>query len=371
MKILMSADTVGGVWRYALDLAAGLDSHDIEVHLVTMGAPLSPGQHEEVRATRNVTLHETAFRLEWMEDPWSDVANAGAWLATLAREVGADVVHLNHLAHGDVDFGVPAITVVHSCVLSWWRAVHGVDAPREWEPYRRRVSEGLAASNQVVVATSSMQSTVADLYQLEHAPLVIGNASREAERIHQDAAIDDRAPFVFSAGRIWDEGKHLAALDRVASGLWWPVVIAGNNVSPDGHAQPLHNAHYAGVLGMADLHALLSRAAIYALPARYEPFGLSVLEAAHAGCAMVLGDIPSLQENWAGAALFVDPDDEDALSAAIRHLMTDTALAELLARTAQRRARTMGFQEMVDRYLAEYHALIDSASLLARQGDVA
>ncbi len=39
----------------------------------------------------------------------------------------------------------------------------------------------------------------------------------------------------------------------------------------------------------------------------YEPFGLSVLEAALSGCALVLGDIPSLRENWDGAADFAEP----------------------------------------------------------------
>jgi glycogen synthase len=371
MKILMSADTVGGVWRYALDLAAGLEVHDIDVHLVTLGAPLTPAQCEEIRASRNVTLHETSFRLEWMDEPWDDVVKAGAWLATLAREVGADVVHLNHLAHGDIDFGVPVLTVVHSCVLSWWRAVHGVEAPREWEPYRRRVCESLAASNQVVVATRSMQAEVQELYRLARTPHVIGNASRDAERLHQDTAVDARAPFVFSVGRIWDEAKNIAALDRVAAGLSWPVVVAGSNLSPDGRAQPLTNAHHAGVLSAAYLHTLLSRAAIYALPARYEPFGLSVLEAAHAGCALVLGDIESLRENWNGAALFVDPDDDEALAAAIRHLMTDTELAELLARTAQRRARSMHFADMVNQYLTQYHALLESVSRHSSRADAA
>ena len=64
------------------------------------------------------------------------------------------------------------------------------------------------------------------------------------------------------------------------------------------------------------------RAAIYALPARYEPFGLSALEAALSGCALVLGDIPSLREVWGDAAVFVPPDDagglRDALYAADR-----------------------------------------------------
>jgi hypothetical protein len=38
-KVLMTADTVGGVWTYALELAAGLGEHGVEVAIATMGAP--------------------------------------------------------------------------------------------------------------------------------------------------------------------------------------------------------------------------------------------------------------------------------------------------------------------------------------------
>ena len=48
--------------------------------------------------------------------------------------------------------------------------------------------------------------------------------------------------------------------------------------------------------------------------ARYEPFGLAVLEAAQAGCALVLSDIPTFRELWNGAAQFVPPGDDAARS---------------------------------------------------------
>jgi hypothetical protein len=53
-----------------------------------------------------------------------------------------------------------------------------------------------------------------------------------------------------------------------------------------------------GPLEASELAGWMHRAAIYALPARYEPFGLSALEAAQAGCALVLGDLSSLREVW-------------------------------------------------------------------------
>jgi glycosyltransferase involved in cell wall biosynthesis len=65
----------------------------------------------------------------------------------------------------------------------------------------------------------------------------------------------------------------------------------------------------------------MERAAIYVLPARYEPFGLSALEAALSGCALVLGDLPSLREIWGETAVFIPPDDSEALHSAVSALI--------------------------------------------------
>jgi glycosyltransferase involved in cell wall biosynthesis len=101
----------------------------------------------------------------------------------------------------------------------------------------------------------------------------------------------------------------------------------------------------------------MARASIYALPARYEPFGLSALEAALSGCALVLGDIPSLREVWGEAATYVDPDDADALTAAIARLASDDTLRDERARLARERGTRFGAAAMTERYLDLYRAL--------------
>jgi glycosyltransferase involved in cell wall biosynthesis len=105
---------------------------------------------------------------------------------------------------------------------------------------------------------------------------------------------------------------------------------------------------------MAEWYA---RASIYALPARYEPFGLSILEAASAGCALVLGDIATLRENWDGAADFVAPDDGDALAGAIQRLIDDPLRRDRQARLARRRARRFPADRMAAAYLTLYREL--------------
>jgi glycosyltransferase involved in cell wall biosynthesis len=107
----------------------------------------------------------------------------------------------------------------------------------------------------------------------------------------------------------------------------------------------------------------MGRAALYALPARYEPFGLSVLEAALAGCALVLGDIPSLREVWGDAALFVAPEDRDGLAGALEWLMSRPAERERLAARARERALTFSPRRMARAYLHLYATLAHPPAL--------
>jgi glycogen synthase len=104
---------------------------------------------------------------------------------------------------------------------------------------------------------------------------------------------------------------------------------------------------------MAELYA---RAPIFAAPARYEPFGLSVLEAALSGCALVLGDIPSLRELWDDAAVFVPPDDVAALSACLHDLVRHPEMRHEMGVEAQARAAAYRYEDMVDAYLRVYAA---------------
>jgi glycogen(starch) synthase len=109
-----------------------------------------------------------------------------------------------------------------------------------------------------------------------------------------------------------------------------------------------------GKLSEAELGGWLSRAAVFALPARYEPFGLCALEAAMSGCALVLGDIPSLREVWQDAAVFVPPDRPGALEAALQRLIADPVLRAATAARCRRRAGRFTLSKMARGYLELY-----------------
>jgi glycosyltransferase involved in cell wall biosynthesis len=163
-----------------------------------------------------------------------------------------------------------------------------------------------------------------------------------------------KEPFVLTAGRLWDEAKNVAAIERVAPCLSWPVYVAGESRHPTGSSRELTAAQQLGRLSAPVLAGWLARASIYVLPARYEPFGLSVLEAALAGCALVLGDIASLRELWDGAAIFVGPDDPTALQRCLQRLIADPAEVSELASRARARAVEYTPERMATSYHSAY-----------------
>jgi glycogen(starch) synthase len=223
-RILMTADAVGGVWNYALELARGLGLLGIEVVLATMGPPPGTDQRAEAAALPNVTLCEGAYRLEWMERPWEDVAAAGEWLLGLERDFSPDVIHLNGYAHGALPWRAPVLVVGHSCVLSWWEAVRREPAPADWDHYRAAVRAGLQAAKLVVAPSRTLLRELARHYGPPGEGVVIPNGRDPAP-----GPAVAKEPCVLAAGRWWDEAKNAATLVAAAPGLPWPVRLAGES----------------------------------------------------------------------------------------------------------------------------------------------
>jgi glycosyltransferase involved in cell wall biosynthesis len=173
-----------------------------------------------------------------------------------------------------------------------------------------------------------------------------------------------KATVVMAAGRIWDAAKNLAVLDAIAPDLLWPVEIAGEVEHPEGGAARYSNVRLLGRLSPTEMTRCLGCAAIFVAPARYEPFGLAILEAAAAGCALVLGDIPSLRENWDGTAVFIDPEDRAALTSAINGLIANPRERSRVAAEGRRRARDFTLPRMARAYAGLYRKMTRTSARL-------
>ena len=333
--VLMTVDAVGGIWTYALDLGAGLRRRGFSVTLAVMG-PAAGGAQRRQAEERGLIVANTGHQPDWLAEDAGAVEAAGAAVASLAQLLGADLVHLNHpaLAAGG-RFDRPHIAVCHSCVATWWQAVRGDPLPEDFRWRTDLVRRGLKATRVVVAPSRAFAEATRRTYGLECLPLVVPNGREPGSATSRATP----AQSVFTAGRLWDEGKNVAVLDRVATRIAVPIEAAGSQVGPNGSAIVFEHVRPLGALDEAAMRARLAARPIYVAPALYEPFGLAVLEAALAGCALVLSDIPTFREVWEDAAIFVPANDEQAIATAVDRLLGDDTYRAERGQAAERHAR--------------------------------
>jgi glycosyltransferase involved in cell wall biosynthesis len=361
-RILVTTDAVGGVWQYTADLVAALGDLGFEAIVALMGPPPA-GTKPRLSAAPIV---DTGLPLDWLCESPDEMRLAATRMAELAGDYGVDVAHLNTPALSGADYSMPKVAVAHSCLATWWHAVEGTELPENFRWRAALHREGLAQADLVAAPSRAFARATQQAHGLAAMPEAIVNG--RAPLLVRDAPMEDA---VFTAGRLWDRGKNLACLDRMAARLDVPVRAAGPTRGPSGDAVTLADLEVLGTLDEVALAERLSVKPIFASAALYEPFGLAVLEAAGAGCALVLADIPTFRELWDGVALFCPPHDDAGFAALVRGLLADRPRRVALGEAARRRARRYDPAAMAAGMAALYRSVAPALSLRLSLGRMA
>lgn len=354
-RLLMTADAVGGVWRYVVTLAGALVQRGWEVRLAVLGPPPDGRQREEAEALEGVSIVAVDLPLDWAGAGRKDMEKAGAALAGIARSERCDVVHLNTpLLAAAAKWTVPVVGVMHGCVSTWWNKARAgeLDSSLSW--HREMTLEGLAACDRLIAPSLAFADDLARTYGIDRPIEVVYNGASA----HRRAVPESDDPFVFTAGRLWDEVKNTPLLDAVAARLEVPFLAAGSNRGPQGQKADASHLRLLGHIPEDGVRDHLARRPIFVSAAVFEPFGLAVLEAAQAGCPLVLSDIPTFRELWGGAATFVEAHDVDGFVEAIDSLLKDTELRNRLGTAARYRAMDYSLRAMTDAMIAHYEDLL-------------
>lgn len=348
-RLVLTVDSVGGVWRYGMDVAGELARRGTAVTVAGMGPPPSPGQAREA-ADAGIELIWLDVPLDWTDQGARNLQQGARAVERACRERAPALLHLNTPTLAALfERPPPCVVAAHSCLATWWQAMRCGPLPTEWEANARQTAAGLAAADVVVAPTHAFAAQLREC----HGPLpslrVVPNGCRPIPAAGKEA-------LVLSAGRWWDEAKNLAALDAAARTIRWPVHVAGPLAGPGNATAPPAHARWLGTLDHREMAACLAGAALFVSTARYEPFGLAVLEAASAGAALVLSDMPGFRELWGGCALFVDPARPHEIAGAANRLIDDAALREAMGELACRRAGDFTIARQVDALSDAYAA---------------
>lgn len=277
-----------------------------------------------------------------------------------AYRLGADLLHIPYFAP-PLFATLPVVVSILDLIPLLLPEYRGRAAVRA---YMRLAVAGAARAKRVIAIS---QATADDLQRhlripgerITVTPLAAG---AQYQPIDQTAARSEVArrygiqqPYVYYVGGL-DARKNVATLVRAYARLRRThgpealLVIAGRARGVDPLLFPdldaVIRAEHAEAwvrrieVPSEDGPLLYAAAEVFALPSRYEGFGLGPLEAMACGAPVIVADASSLPEVVGDAALLVPPDDIDGWSAALARLLTDAALREELrarglARAAQ------------------------------------
>ncbi len=359
-RVLLSTDAVGGVWPYTVELSRAFSRRRVEVEVAVLGPGVTAEQRRAVTTLPGLRLHETGLPLDWTADAPSALDTASNTLAGLAERLDVDTIQLHTPALvAQSLWHAPVLAVAHSCVGTWWASVRGTAPPEDFLWRIAAVRAGLEAADSVVAPTRAFAEMVRSTYGLLRDIDVVHNG-RAAASLAPAAALAREG--VLAAGRLWDEGKTIALLDDAAammSGI--PVMAAGAVLGPNGAEVRLQRVQALGTLDERRMEDVMAAARIFASPARYEPFGLAVLEAAQASLPLVLADIPTFRELWDGAAIFLPPTNAAVWADVLSSLHGQPELCRRWGMKARARAATYSV-ERFDGAMWERHCLMLSSA---------
>src|SRR3954468_7786067 len=206
LRVLMTVDAVGGVWRYAMTLAEALRPLGVETMFAGLGP--APSRDQRSEAERLGALRWLGAPLDWMAAAETDLDGLAAELGELSEAEKADLLHLNVPSQAcGLAAGVPAVVVSHSCVATWWHAVRATALPEDWEWQRQRRFSGFAPRDAIVAPSRSHAALARSCYRADLPITVVANAAAALPAgLHKE-------PIAFAAGRWWDEGKNGRVLD--------------------------------------------------------------------------------------------------------------------------------------------------------------
>jgi glycosyltransferase involved in cell wall biosynthesis len=354
MKLLLDAHYIGshagGNETYTRNLINGL--RDVApAHEITL---LTNRGHEHDATLRGFPARPLAMHSAYVRVP--------LLIPLAALRTHADLLHIQYTAPPWCP--CPYVVTMHDLVA--------FKLPQTM-PFRERHRLRLLSGNtlrraaRIFTVTHAMRREISEHFQIDPARIdvtpnaldpiytpVEDEAARAAARAKY--ALPER--YVLFVGLLQPR-KNLARLARafaklVAEGLPHSLVITGKRAWLYGdmleEMQSLNIAsrlHYTDYVDRDDLPALYSMADCFAFPSLYEGFGIPVIEALACGTPVVASSDPALVEVSGGAALCPDPHDVDAIAAALRCALTDTAWratarAQGLAHIQQYTAQNLG-----------------------------
>jgi glycosyltransferase involved in cell wall biosynthesis len=296
-------------------------------------------------------------------------------LPAIALRKGLDVLHSP--ANGGPPVTPGTARVITLLDLIWLHQREAWDSPRAVRTLR--ILSGISArtAHRVITISHSARDDLVAHFdvpaeKVDVAPLGV----RVPERTEAPLDLRDRLelgddPLILCVAQKRPY-KNLAALVRALADLGdvpATLVLPGARTPHEAELRVLaaelgvaDRVRFLDWVAESDLEGLYREATCFVLPSLIEGFGLPVLEAMARDLPVACSTRPSLPEVVGEAALLFDPEDQEAISRAVRRLLTDEGLRATLVERGRERVRLFTWQRTAEATLASYRRAVDARS---------
>lgn len=361
MKLLITTDTATEVWQYTTELCNSFQNENIEIILLSMGPAPSEEQSKGITEFENVYFKHFECKLEWMDQAWEDVDKSIAWIEEMIELNNPDVLHFNHFSPVNHFWNKPVVLTAHSSLSSWWNKIKKTALPERLELYDQMVEKAINNANVVVTTTKAKLRELEAFHGKIPNYLIIKNSFTSYDQEHQKSANET---MIFSCARLLDESKNIRLLIEAAKNINAKIYIAGDNCQTLGQAE---NLNFLGNLSKKEISKYYQKCSVFVLPVKYDAYGYSFLEAASQKCALVGGDIETLNEIWGESMFYVQPDDAQKLAEICNLLISDKDKLNEMANKANETFKEMMKSNNSRQYLDIYKELIEINELDQKQ----
>jgi mannosylfructose-phosphate synthase len=365
VPVLGATDT-GGQVTYVIELSKALAELGIKVDIFTRrfgGRSEVDPINDDVRVIRIPCGNDEFIRKEDLYPHLDEyVDNMEAYIRE--HDLAYDLFHSHYWDAGYSGmnlakrFGLPFIYTAHS-LGAWKKEQMGGDPEKmeklfkftertHWENiiFRRATAQ--------TVTTLDGKETYKRLYDFESDDLVIIPPGVDVRRFRPvptefSSGLETPDNYIFALSRI-DSNKGIdfliKAFAHVKEKSNAVLVIGGGSKNPKDHEVEVKNGllglvtsldladrvTFTGYVRDEDLDTYYRDARVFVLPSKYEPFGMTVLEAMACGTPVVATGYGGLRHVLTNRrdSLLVDPSNSDELACAIIEVLTDEMLAAKL-----------------------------------------
>ena len=206
-------------------------------------------------------------------------------------------------------------------------------------------------SQSVCTVSEFSQGELLKLYGRREQIRVLPEGTDHMARVHSDASVLERnalgqRPYVLAVSSL-SPHKNFATVIRAVESMGeidFDVVIAGGQnprIFSDADSELTNSVRYVGYVSDGELKALYENAACFVFPSVYEGYGLPPTEAMASGCPVLAARAASIPEVCGDAAVYFDPREPASLVSALRSVMGDFQLREVLRKKGLERAGSM------------------------------